>query len=109
MIIFKYTMMVLKIFQSVMHGFYSASPQSSSCPFAGYVSGTGWIAAECVTRQANEPASYQKPCGLWSSSPHLSSCILRIVERVGSHSSVSSACQLVGLLLSYRCVSFIMP
>lgn len=109
MIIFKYTMMVLKIFQSVMHGFYSASPQSSSCPFAGYVSGIGWIAADCGTRQANEPASYQKPCGLWSFSPHLSSCILRIVERVGSHSSVSSACQLVGLLLSYRCVSFIMP
>ena len=109
MIIFKYTMMVLKIFQGVMHGFYSASPQSSSCPFAGYVSGIGWIAADCGTRQANEPASYQKPCGLWSSSPHLSSCILRIVERVGSHSSVSSACQLVGLLLSYRCVSFIMP
>lgn len=109
MIIFKYTMMVLKIFQSVIYGFSSASPQSSSCPFAGYVSGIGWIAADCGTRQANEPASYQKPCGLWSSSPHLSSCILRIVERVGSHSSVSSACQLVGLLLSYRCVSFIMP
>ena len=30
----------------------------------GYVSGIGWIAADCGTRQANEPASYQKPCGL---------------------------------------------